>query len=676
MTYLKNSFVMLGLLALATAVLLHGNLTAPFYRIDDRYLMRDAVAGPWITPLIPRQGFMYVPVVSLSWRLERALFGPGQREAMDLLGGERAATATEGTGSPDGAGAAPDNGVRVMRNWACGSRLVNGVYHLLAGFLLWLFLKRIGAGAGIAAVAALAWVVHPAALESVAWICERRNTMCAFFGFGSLLAWTAPLEKPWRLPLVWLLFGLALCSKPAALGYLPLFVALEVADPRQGGFAWRDPKAWLSRLGRLSGQIALSVAACLVAMHVFVRDMMAPPGGTVWTALLTDAEVFFRYTAHVLLPVNLSFYNGLEPVTGLSDPRVWLYGGALALLWGAIIWAARGPWRVLAVLGLVWFFGGLGPNANLIGSMGPLQDRYMYIPSPGLLLGLCAALKSAAERWAGMKPALPAAGVAFVALLAVLCALRSPLYGDAAALVLDAAQRQPDSGMARWSAAQIKRERLLRRIDGASDSMKQEARDEALALIREYEAALACRDICDFVDPLTLRLGIAEVLFLYGDYASAKAALQPVMPPPGPLPDRMSVARLFPGATQPGRGVRPLYFYQSVARAHVLLGEISLREAYLKAATPGERMASARRAVASAEESLAVDPEQGEARVLKGKTLIRIAYLHAAAGAMDEARKAYEAGKEILSSLPAGSPPADAARQILKNVPPPTEGGR
>ncbi|MCY3021567.1 MAG: hypothetical protein NTW87_21340, partial [Planctomycetota bacterium] len=179
-----------------------------------------------------------------------------------------------------------------------------------------------------------------------------------------------------------------------------------------------------------------------------------------------------------------------------------------------------------------------------------------------------------------------------------------------------------------------------------------------------------------FVDPLTLHLGVAEVLFLYGDYASAKAALQPVMPPPGPLPDRMSIAKLFPGATQPGRRVGSKFFYESVAKAHVLLGEISLRDAYLKAATPEERMASARGAIASAERSLTVDAGRGEARVLKGKALIRIAYLHAAAGAMAEARKAYEESKEILSSLPAASPQAEAARQILKNVPPPTEGDR
>ncbi|MCY3021248.1 MAG: hypothetical protein NTW87_19715, partial [Planctomycetota bacterium] len=335
-----------------------------------------------------------------------------------------------------------------MRNWACGSRLLNGVYHLLASLLLWLFLKRIGAGAGVAALVALAWAVHPAALESVAWICERRNTLCAFFAFGSLLAWTAPRARRWRLPLVWLLFALALFSKPAALGLLPLFVALEVADPVHGGFAWREPRQWLFLLWRLSGQIVVSVAAFLVAMRVLTHDIAAPPGGTAWTGLLTDADIFGRYTAHVLLPVNLSFYYGVEPVTGLSDPRVWLYGGALALLWGAIIWTARGPWRVLAVLGLVWFFGGLGPNANLIANTYPMQDRYMYMPSVGLLLGLCVALKSAGERWAGIKAALPAAGLAFVALLAVLCALRSPLFGDDAALELDAARRQPDSGLA------------------------------------------------------------------------------------------------------------------------------------------------------------------------------------------------------------------------------------
>ncbi|MCY3021249.1 MAG: hypothetical protein NTW87_19720 [Planctomycetota bacterium] len=85
MKALDRPLAVFGLLALATAIVLHGNLTAPFYHLDDRYCVQHAVAGPWTTALAPREGNMYFPVVSLSWRLDRALFGPPREDVNDLL---------------------------------------------------------------------------------------------------------------------------------------------------------------------------------------------------------------------------------------------------------------------------------------------------------------------------------------------------------------------------------------------------------------------------------------------------------------------------------------------------------------------------------------------------------------------------------------------------------------
>ena len=71
-------------------------------------------------------------------------------------------------------------------------------------------------------------------------------------------------------------------------------------------------------------------------------------GGSAWTGLLTDTDVFWRYTCNLLLPLDLSFFYGVEPVLSLADPRVLLCGGGLAILWAGMIWLAGPRWRWLA----------------------------------------------------------------------------------------------------------------------------------------------------------------------------------------------------------------------------------------------------------------------------------------------------------------------------------------
>jgi len=147
------------------------------------------------------------------------------------------------------------------------------------------------------------------------------------------------------------------------------------------------------------------------------------------------------------------------------------------------------------------------------------------------------------------------------------------------------------------------------------------------------------------------------------------------MPPPGPLPGWRDTGQLFPDLPETRRQrVLNTYLRESLAKAHVLLGEISLKESFLPH-TAEERISCARDAAAAADQSLAIHRLHDEAPLLKGKALIRIAFLHAAGGAMGEARKEYEEAKTILAKLAVSSPQSDAAKRILDNVPPPDAGG-
>jgi protein O-mannosyl-transferase len=96
--------------------------------------------------------------------------------------------------------------------------LMNVVYHCVAIVLLFVFLRlfpiKIWASAFIAALFAL----HPLHVESVAWVAERKDVLCAVFWFGTMAAYIWYVRHPTikKYLLFFLLFVLGLLAKPMA----------------------------------------------------------------------------------------------------------------------------------------------------------------------------------------------------------------------------------------------------------------------------------------------------------------------------------------------------------------------------------------------------------------------------------------------------------------------------
>src|SRR5207244_5211506 len=95
-------------------------------------------------------------------------------------------------------------------------------------------------------LAAGLWALHPAHVESVAWITERKNVLYTFFWLGSLLLylrWRRADAR--RAPLLYaaslLLFVLSLLSKGAAMTLPAAFVLLDWSSGRR-----LDCRLWVS----------------------------------------------------------------------------------------------------------------------------------------------------------------------------------------------------------------------------------------------------------------------------------------------------------------------------------------------------------------------------------------------------------------------------------------------
>ncbi len=377
--------------------------------------------------------------------------------------------------------------IPTLGTWAPGVRLMTALYHGLAACFVWRVLRQVGAARGPSFFAAFVFAIHPMACETVCWVSERKNALSALFGFAAIWMWLRYSDRPWRLLPVALLWVLALLSKPTALGLLPILFAIDAAQtyvkPVRNGLDWL---ALASRWAAL-----MAIAALVVAMNMVGHASMITerPGGSFFATLLTDVEILGRYLINVFVPSQLSFAYYVEPITRLADARLWAYGGLLLSCFAASLWLGESRLRVL--LGWFWFVAGLSTNLHLVSIPQMMQDRYLYLSTPGLLLVFI-------ETWLGLAQRARISGnivrvVAplYAGALLIMAIARGGVFTDVFTLFYDASHKQPLSAHARNNMALAHGQNMtVLRQNGKP----QEARVAFNHMVDELAAFMECPD--------------------------------------------------------------------------------------------------------------------------------------------------------------------------------------
>lgn len=435
---------------------------------------------------------------------------------------------------------------RKFQSWAPGVRLDTLLLHACAALILWRLLTRLKFSEACAFFIALIFACHPLACETLCWVSERKNAFAALFGFAAMYMLSldrGARSTRWnwaRWPAACLFFALALLGKPSALGLLPIMLLLEAVQTIpsvRARFFKSQPQSSAPQNSHVFsapsvfGALALAgLAFAFMRLNLFThaREIIPPPGGSVFTALLTDLEIVSRYLFNLVLPFKLSAVYEVLPIVSLGDPRAWLYGGILsAVLLGTLL-VARNRWR--AIFGWCWFFSALAPNANLISIVHVMADRYLYLSTPGFLIVMAETFAGLRERF--FTTAAPP-GNSFrlrpmhfaAALFALSCAFlsvaRGSVWRSSFELFSDAATRQPHAFYAHYG------------LGGAYDTLYHNTPTNSAAIktyeeasIREFKTALDdCPDSERYFFKSDAALLVGEHFFKLGDAANAEKYL-------------------------------------------------------------------------------------------------------------------------------------------------------
>jgi len=267
-----------------------------------------------------------------------------------------------------------------------GYHLQSLLWHVVAATALYSVFLRLRIAPVIAAIAVLVFAVHPQRVESVVWISERKDVMCAAFyllAFDRYLAGREAGKAMHVLP--YILWIAALLSKAMAITLPAVLVLYELhRGSRPTEIVRRCWPYWL--LVPIMAPLTIAAQSTAIAtVFSWSRRLTVVPHNLMW------------YFETFLAPTSLS---PLYPRVELSSVLLIKASAVGCLLIGCLVYLARRHSTLLVrtILPLVLAYLCIGAPVIGVFSLGAIDhaDRYSYLISTVVLLaiaGACTAIR-------------------------------------------------------------------------------------------------------------------------------------------------------------------------------------------------------------------------------------------------------------------------------------------
>ncbi|MFH2204925.1 MAG: glycosyltransferase family 39 protein, partial [Elusimicrobiota bacterium] len=319
----------------------HGALDGAFVYDDEAIVVKNES----IRSLTPASKFLDPSAISSDPRMQKSLWRPVTAFAY-------AALYAAGSGAPQPFHAA-----------GIGLHILNAL--LVLWLITALFRSRT---AGL--ITALVFLLHPAQVESVAWISALANPLflTTYLLAALLFLLAIDTETKAYYPLSAFCFVLSLLSKEMAVT-LPMLMAVIVMLRRRDG----QKATYLSVLPYLAGGVGFAVLRSAVLGQTAQTGYWA---GSLYAQALTMLKGFAQYVKLALAPYPLSL-EYLWPAKQGLDAETALYA---LLLSGLLVLGFKLLRRApKAGVGILLFAGALAPVSNLIPLTTIINERFLYL---------------------------------------------------------------------------------------------------------------------------------------------------------------------------------------------------------------------------------------------------------------------------------------------------------
>lgn len=341
-------------------------------------------------------------------------------------------------------------------------RATNVAIHALNVLLVYVLLRRLRADRAWAWLTAALFAVHPLHVESVAWIAERKDVLCALFYLGAMVLYLRFRETE---RIRWFAASvasglLALLSKPMAVTLPAVLVLCDLYLGRPLADQWKRP--WLLPFAALS----LVFAGITLRTHTGYGVIRGGEVGNVVQNAMMACWNFFWFAGKTVWPVGLTAYVPVPPA-GAATTVLYVLAllGVAALAAGLAAYSRRRGLRLLP-FGVFFFMAALLPVSRLvpIGIRYMVADRFFYIPGIGVLMLLAYGLVQWVRRPGAARPVRIAAVAALVLAWGGLTFAQSRVWRTSETLWTHVLERVPDAtvalnglALARLDAGQLER---------------------------------------------------------------------------------------------------------------------------------------------------------------------------------------------------------------------------
>jgi Flp pilus assembly protein TadD len=292
-------------------------------------------------------------------------------------------------------------------------------YHLFKLFLhlgVCLLFFRIGhrflVGLGGALASSLIFAVHPINTEAVSWISGITDVTCALFFLLSFYFFLSDDERPsqGKIICLYFCFFVGMFSKETMATFVPALVIYQ----------------WL--LGKLPSrrQVVRIYLPLLLLLLVYLAVRVSVIGSFTsadqirydslgwFQSVLNQVVLLSEYFRTAILPLHLNAYHVFDPVLSLSDLRFWSAVLILVCVFVCSVYISRRlepRQKAILIFGVLLFIVVLSPVLIFFKRVGEnvFAERYLYLPTTGLVLSLVAPLARIKLK--------PQGGTAFLVLL-------------------------------------------------------------------------------------------------------------------------------------------------------------------------------------------------------------------------------------------------------------------